>query len=138
MELPDKYANCISFNFGDNPEMADSGLRDVIAGKQTATSGSFDLLNKDPDQMPYVGKTEIVLDGKNKPGCVIQFWKIDTVMFNDVDEQFARDEACRDLEEWKFIHKGYYERKGCFTDNMKLYRLYFKVVEVFADEKKVA
>ncbi len=137
MGLPDIYANCAIFGLGDNPDMADSGLRDVINGKQIATSGSFDLLNKDPDEKPYKGKIEIVLNGKGQPGCAIQFWKVDTVKFCDVDAQFAKDEACETLEEWGAIHEGYYKRKGNFSPTMKLYRLYFKVVEVFATEKEV-
>ena len=138
MQLPDKYVNCTLFSLGDSAEMADSGLQDIIDRKQVATSGSFDLLNEDDASRPYEGKIEIVLDGAGKPGCAIQFWKVDTVKFSDVDEHFAVDEACDNLEEWISIHEGYYKRKGNYSPDMKLYRLYFKVIEVFADEKKVA
>ncbi len=138
MELPQKYRNSDRFSLGDNPSMANSGLRDVITKKQIATSGSFDLLNKDASSKPFEGKIEIVLDGAGQPGCAIQFWKVDTVLFNQVDEQFAKDEACKNLDEWISIHKAYFERKGCFASDMKLYRLYFNVIEVFASNKKVA
>ena len=138
IELPKKYQNSCSFSLGDNPKMANSGLRDVIAKKQIATSGSFELLNKDNSGKPFEGKIEIVLDGTGQPGCAIQLWKIDTAKFNEIDEQFAKDEACNDIDEWISIHKAYFERKGCFAPDMKLYRLYFNVIEVFASSEKVA
>ena len=62
MELPKKFRNTSSFSFGDNPSMANSGLRDVIAKDQVATSGSFELLNKDDSSRPFEGKIEIVLE----------------------------------------------------------------------------
>lgn len=138
MELPEIYRNCDRFSLGDNPSMANSGLRNVISKKQIATSGSFELLNKDDSCKPFEGKVEIVLDGADQPGCAIQFSKVDTVLFNQVDEQFAKDEACKNLDEWNSIHKAYFERKGCFAPDMKLYRLYFNVIEVFASSEKVA
>ena len=138
MQLPQKYQNSDRFSLGDNPSMANSGLQDVIAKKQVATSGSFELLNKSDSSKPFEGKIEIVLDGEDRPGCAIQFWKVDTILFNQVDEQFAKDEACKNLDEWISIHKAYFERKGCFASDMKLYRLYFTVIEVFASNKKVA
>jgi len=138
MQLPEKYQNSSSFSFGDSPEMADSGLRDVIAKKQIATSGAFELLNKNDASKPYEGKIEIVLDWAGQPGCAIQLWKVDTVKFNEVDKQFAIDEACENVDEWTTIHKAYFQRKGCFAPDMILYRLYFNVIEVFASNKKVA
>ena len=53
MQLPQKYRNSDRFSLGDNPSMADSGLRDVISRKQIATSGSFELLNKDAVQQTF-------------------------------------------------------------------------------------
>lgn len=138
IQLPEKYRSSSSFSLGDNPDMANSGLRDVISKKQVATSGSFELLNKDDFNRPFEGKIEIILGGAGQPGCAIQFWKVDTVRFDQVDQQFATDEACKDLDEWISIHKAYFERKGCFAPDMKLYRLYFKVIEVFSSSEKVA
>ncbi len=130
-DLPDNYRNIATFSLGDSPEMADSGLRDVIAKKQVATCGAYNLLNQDKAAKPYEGKIEIVLDGGGRPGCAIIFHKIDTKRFDEIDEQFAQDEACKDLAEWKIIHEAYFRRKNCFAPDMKIYRLYFEVVGVF-------
>ncbi len=80
---------------------------------------------------PYKDKIEIVLDGSGQPGCAIKYTNVDIKRFSEIDEQFARDEACRDLEEWKSIHEAYFRRRKCFDSDMKLYLLYFDVVEVF-------
>lgn len=75
MELPEIYRNCDRFSLGDNPSMANSGLHNVISKKQIATSGSFELLNKDEACKPFEGKVEIVLDGADQPGLQFNFRK---------------------------------------------------------------
>jgi len=131
MVLPEKYRGLSKFGLGDSPNMADSGLQDVLAKRQVATCGAFDILNRMIDTIPREGKIEIMLDGSGQPGCAIKFWKVDTKLFDEMDEQFARDEACSDLEEWKSIHEAYFRRQNCFAPDMKVYRMYFDVVEVF-------
>ncbi len=131
MVLPVKYQDKSSFSFGDSSEMADSGLRDVIARKQVATCEAYEIASRNEGFLPHQGRLEIVLDGANRPGCAIKYWKVDTCRFDEVDEQFALDEACEDLNEWKTIHEAYFRRKGCFQPDMKIFRLYFDVVEVF-------
>ncbi len=131
IKLPDQYKSLPTFSFGDSPQMANSGLHDVIAKRQVATCGAYELLAHDENTMPHEGKVEIVLDGKGQPGCAIQFWKVDVKRFNEIDEQFARDEACHDLEEWQTIHEAYFRRKNCFAPDMKIFLLYVKVIEVF-------
>lgn len=131
IELPEPYKHAPSFSFGDSPEMADSGLRDVIARKQVATCGAYELLNSDESTKPCEGNVEIVLDGAGQPGCAIRYTSIDTKRFNEIGEQFAHDEACESLDEWKSIHEAYFRSKGCFAPNMQIYRMYFEVVEVF-------
>ena len=133
MVLPVKYQDKSSFSFGDSSEMADSGLRDVIARKQVATCEAYEIASRNKETMPHLGKLEIVLDGTNRPGCAIKYWKVDTCRFDEVDQQFARDEACQDVDEWKSIHEAYFRRLECFRPDMKIFQLYFDVVEVFAN-----
>lgn len=129
---PEKYRSAPTFSFGDSPEMADSGARDVINRKQVATCGAYDILRRDDEVMPREGQVEIVLDGSGNPVCAIESWKVDIKRYDEIDEQFARDEACADLAEWQAIHEAYFRRKRCFSPDMKIVRQYFRVVEVFA------
>ena len=131
MSIPEKYRNAPSFSFGDTPEMADSGARDVIDGKQVATCGSWEILNRNPQTMPHEGMLEIVLDGKGDHACAIRTHKVETSRYDEIDEAFALKEACADLDEWQAIHEAYFRRLGVFAPEMKLVRQYFEVVDVF-------
>jgi len=132
--LPEKYRDAPSFSFGDSLQMADEGARDVIARKQVATSAALALVESGACAKPNVGLIEIILDGDKQPSCAIETWKVDIKHFHEIDQQFALDEGCADLEEWKAIHEAYFTRAGCFSPDMKMYRQYFDVVEVFKGE----
>ncbi len=132
MELEQKYSDLHAFSLGDTRQMANNGLSDVIKGKQTATSGDYLSLSK--EEKPFVGKMEIVLDGDGKPGCVIKYHTVDTKQFSEINDEFAKAESCRDLAEWREIHEAYFRRKNCFALDMKIYRLYFDVIEVFKNK----
>ncbi len=138
MSLPHEYQDAHRFSFGDDPKMADSGLRDVIARKQVATCGAYETLSQDEFARPFEGKIEVVLDGSGEPGCAIKLTGVDTKPFSQIDHKFATDEACRDLAEWKSSHQAYFSRKGCFAPDMKIYRIYFDVVAVFSDTDEVS
>lgn len=129
--LPEQYRNAPAFSFGDSPEMADSGARDVVDRKQVATCGAYDILSRGDAVMPQEGLVEIVLNGAGDPVCAIESWKVDIKRYDEIDDQFARDEACADLAEWQAIHEAYFRRKRCFSPDMKIVRQYFRVVEVF-------
>ncbi len=128
--IPETYRELPSFSFGDTPEMADSGARDVINGKQVATCGSLEILSRIPEKMPHEGMLETVLDGKGKPACVIRTHNVDTVRYDEIDGAFALQEACVDLDEWQSIHEAYFRRLGVFAPEMKLVRQFFEVIDV--------
>lgn len=134
--LPAEYRDAPAFSFGDTPEMADSGLADVISRKQVATCGAFDVLNGPDRFMPFEGALEIVLDGRRNPGCAIRTSKIVIRSFDEIDDEFARMEACADLAEWRTIHEAYFRRLGCYAPAMKLVCQYFDVVETFDKETR--
>ena len=131
MELEQKYRHLHRFSFGDTPAMADSGLADVIARKQVATCGALALISPD-NPMPAVGVEEIVLDGSGNPGCILRTTDVIIRRYNEIDETFARQEACDSLDQWRQIHQAYFTRSGCFSENMELICQYFDVVEVFS------
>lgn len=134
--IPVQYAGKPTFSFGDTTDMANSGACDVVARKQTATCGALTLLSANPETMPREGMVEVVLDGYGNAVCAIKTWKTDIVRFQDIDENFAKAEACLDLHHWREIHESYFRRRGCFSEDMKLVRQYFEVLEVFSNEHK--
>jgi len=134
--LPSQYAERPAFSFGDSADMADRGARDVVTGKQTATCGAFELLSKNLQAMPQEGLVEIVLGGRGDAVCAIETWKTDIALFREIDEDFAKAEACSSLSEWRRIHEAYFRRLGCFSEDMKLVRQYFRVLEVFSSEHR--
>jgi len=132
--LPKKYRDVPAFSFGDTPEMADSGLADVIARRQTATCGSLEVLERPDRFMPFVRALEIVLDGRGEPGCVIRTSQVVIRQFDVIDGEFAREEACIDLAQWREVHEAYFRRLAVFSPSMDLVCQYFDVVDVFDQE----
>ena len=137
MALPEKYCNVPSFSFGDSPQMADEGARNVVAKIQIATSAALAIVESGESAKPEIGLVEIILDGNNQPTCAIETWKVDMRQYMEIGQQFAMDEGCKDLQEWRKIHEAYFTRKGCFAPDMNIYRQYFKVIEVFEDIKPI-
>ena len=135
MVLPERYRDVPAFSFGDSPHMADSGLADVIARRQTATCGSLEILRR-PDRFePFEGALEIVFDGRGEPGCVIRTFKVAIRQFDEIDEEFAREEACIDLAQRREIHEAYFRRLAVFSPDMKLVCQYFDVVDIFGKHR---
>ena len=54
----------IRFSFGDSPELADSLLALVLAGKKTATCGALRDFGGEGEPMPQVGRRDIVRNGQ--------------------------------------------------------------------------
>ena len=99
------------FVFGDSPEMA-SELGDLVrAGVKTATTSA--LWAYEPDEaLPQVGELSVVLDGDNKPLCIIETTEVRTMTFAEVDAAFAFDEGegDRSLAYWRGAHERFFTR----------------------------
>jgi len=64
--------------------------------------------------MPKPGDFSIVVDGSNRPRCIIRTLQVQVKPIHDVDEQFAWDEGegDRSLKWWLSAHKRYFTRQG--------------------------
>jgi len=136
-QLPDRYKDAVTFAFGDTPELMDELLALVIAGKKTATCGALRDVTEAGEPMPQVGRRDVVLDGAGKPAAVIETTEVTIRRFDEVGEEFARDEGEGDLslEYWREGHEAYFARNGGFAPDMELVCERFRLVELLKSDE---
>lgn len=129
-ELQQRYPQAHVWAFGDSAEMADELAQLVIAGHKTASCSSYEAYQL-PDGKAGVGDFHIVLDGRGEPACVIRTTRLTLVRFNEVSpEQAAREgEGDKSLGYWRQAHQEFFERAGCFSEEMELVFEEFMLVE---------
>lgn len=119
-----------AFAFGDTPEMADALLSLVLDGRKTATCSARSAYGRE-DEIPRQGMKFHVLDGRGNTACLIEVTRVVIRAFREIDEEFARLEGEGDgsLAYWRSEHRAFFERAGCFSEDMLLVCEYFRVVE---------
>ena len=132
----DRYADAITFSFGDSPEMAEELLALVLAGTKTATCGALRDFPEGSDTRPQVGRLDVMLDGRGRRAAVIETVEVTVRRFDEVDERFAFDEGegFRTLADWREGHRSYFERNGGFSPDMELLCERFRLVETLTTE----
>jgi len=121
--------------FGNSPEMADTLGWLVRDGTKTATCSMLWEYDMDGEPLPEVGELSIILDGADRPLCLIETVEIEIRPYNEVDERFAHDEGegDRSLAYWRQAHwhffSGVCSRLGRTpAENMPLVCERFRVV----------
>lgn len=99
-------------SFGDSPKMADDLLDLVMNGPKRATTGllwEYEHLN---EALPSVGDHEIFTDSKANAGCVVEYNRVFTIAFEEVDEAYARAEGEGDLslDHWRSVHWDFFTK----------------------------
>jgi uncharacterized protein YhfF len=119
-----------SFSFGDGPELADALLALVLDGRKTATCWPVSS-----GQLTEAGKRMVVLDGRDRPRCVVETVDLFQQRFDAVDEAFAHDEGedDRTLASWRREHEKYFRRNGDFSPDMMLWCERFRLVHMIED-----
>ncbi len=125
-----RYADAVTFSFGDSPAMADELLALVMAGRKTATCGALRDYGEGKEPLPVVGRRDVVLDGSGRRRAVIETMEVTTRRFDEVDADFARDEGEGDLTlaDWREGHRAYFTRHGGFSPDMLLVCERFRLV----------
>ena len=100
--------------FGDSEQMADELLALVLLGQKQATCALarwFDIIGARP---PRAGDLSLILDGREKPGCVIRTTSVEIKPVHQADAQFAWDEGegDRSFIWWKEAHLAYWRREA--------------------------
>ena len=101
-----------AWSFGDGPEMADELGALVLAGRKTATCSALWELEAEGEPMARPGEKAVILDGRGEPVCVIETTGVEIRRYDEVDEDFAREEGegDRSLEHWREAHKDFFTR----------------------------
>jgi uncharacterized protein YhfF len=99
--------------FGDSPEMADELGRLVLEGKKTATAGLLWDEEAADAGMPTEGAKAVIVDGRGRPQCVIEYTHVTVKPFRDVDYAFAEleGEGFRSIDDWRQAHWRFFTRR---------------------------
>jgi uncharacterized protein YhfF len=127
--VPPAYAHLPQWAFGQTKEEADAACALVLDGKKTATAAALYHFEEEPPPEP--GDKAVILDGSNRPRCVIEFTDVDATTFDEVDAKFALAEGEADgtLTQWRKLRKASLTREGYFAADMLLLCQYFRVIE---------
>lgn len=103
----------VTFRIGTTDEDADEGARLILAGEKTATSSLLWNYEDSGDALPYVGALSVLEDGRRQPLCVIETTWVETVAFDDIDAEFARQycECDGTLAGWRAVFWQYYSEQ---------------------------
>jgi uncharacterized protein YhfF len=109
--FPDEAANYFEpMLIGDTPESADEGAALILDGTKTATSSpDWDY----PDGLiPFVGALSVLLDGKGRARAIVRTWRVTSIPFGELDEDFARayGEGERTLAWFRTVIGDWYRR----------------------------
>ena len=99
--------------FGDSPEMATELPELVLVGTERATAGlARDVEGPDAEAAPVEGGHVVLVDGARRPRAVRRTTQLVRCRFDEVDEDFARDEGEgeRTLAWWRQGHRAYFGR----------------------------
>jgi uncharacterized protein YhfF len=101
-----------TWSFGDSPEMADELAELVARGTKTATASLLWEYQSEGESLPQAGDISMVLDGRERPVCLIQTVQVDVKPFDQVDAAFAFDEGegDRSLDYWRDGHWHFFSR----------------------------
>lgn len=125
----------VTESFGDNPALANELGWLVVRGIKTATCSALWEWEEAGNPIPQPGLITIVLDGYDKPMCIIETTEVYVCRFNTVDEEFAHAEGEGDLslEYWREAHINFFSRTlpkigKEFSDSMPLVCERFRVI----------
>jgi len=101
-----------AWGFGDGPRMADELGALVLEGKKTATCGILWEYEAESEPLPQPGEYSIILDGEEKPICLVETTEVRVLPYDQVDAQFAYEEGedDRTLESWRREHWKFFTR----------------------------
>lgn len=118
-ELPKKPAE--AWSFGATPEIADELLLCVLTGAKSATASSLWDYQAEGEELPHVGKLNIILDGAGVPCAVIETTAVDIVPFNEVSAEhaYAEGEGDRSLAYWREAHEYFWRTYGALPSASK-------------------
>lgn len=139
-DVPAKYRDLPRWPFGDNPKLADELLALVLMGRKTATCCALSQYQDEAWPMPKPGGCWIVLEGAQRPRCVVETTGIEVKPFDQVDASFAYDEGEGDQSYayWRQAHESYFSGQGRFAPDMLVVCERFRLLEVLTPVTEAA
>ncbi len=104
---PPTYHEAFRFGFGPAKGAASEIAALVLAGTKTSTASVEWVYRAEGKCPPKPGDLSIVLDGHDRPVCVIETIEVKSVCYDEMgDEQFAHEsgEGDRSLESWQRMY----------------------------------
>lgn len=133
-EAKARYPGAEVFSFGDTPELIAVLTALVRSGAKRATCSAVADIEAGRQEAPQVGRRDIVLDAGGALAFVIETLELRETTWDSITEEMALAEGENEtLEGWRADHKGYFERHGIFTPDMKLIWERFEVIEDFGE-----
>ncbi|GJL97088.1 MAG: RNA-binding protein [Hyphobacterium sp.] len=107
-------APCDVSCFGDSEALADELLALVLIGQKQATCALARWFEQPGARFPEPGDLSLILDGREKPACVIRTTSVEIKPVRDADTKFAWDEGegDRSFKWWKDAHLAYWHREA--------------------------
>lgn len=134
ISLPAEFADLPRWGFGDSPALADTLGALVLIGRKTATCSLLDGFVERWGSLPKAGERNVVLDGSNRPLCVIENIEVTVRGAGEIDEAwaYAEGEDDRSLRAWRLAHQNFFGRAGtAMADDTKLVCERFQVIHRF-------
>jgi uncharacterized protein YhfF len=99
--------------FGDSPELSESLLELIRAGRKRAGTGLLWAYEHDAEHIAKAGDIEIVVDHLHRPAMVTRIVSSEIVSFSEVTAEYAAIEGEGDgsLEYWRKAHWAFFSRE---------------------------
>jgi len=109
-ELPQEYALLPIGEFAFPGELRDRLVAAILAGTKTTTSFLHLELEIDGEELPTIGRREVVIDSDNRPVAVIETTEVRVLPLAQVDRQHALDEGegYGGTEDWRRGHEEFW------------------------------
>ena len=105
-----KITNIEKVKFGNSIYEIDDLANKVLIGEKVATSSLLDYYLIRKKKKSKVGDCFAILNSVNKEVAIVKVERIETLKFEDITEEFAKEEGDGSLENWRIIHEPYYSQ----------------------------
>lgn len=111
-ESPYRGRGYVAEGWGDSPALADELGALIAAGTKTATCSALWEWEADGEALPAAGLLTVVLDGADRPLCIVETTEVTVRRYCDVDAPFAHaeGEGDRSLAYWRAAHWRFFGR----------------------------
>ena len=132
-EALERYPGAVTFRFAEgDPALSERLLALVRSGRKTATCQALSIYESGGETAPEIGRRDIALDAAGAPALAIETVSLETLRFDEVDEDFALSEGENDsLDGWRRDHEEWFRRTCGFSPDMLLVCERFRMVEDF-------